>query len=41
MPQHVVAGVGEWFAACDAEAALAGLGATRIPLLYVPVGRRS
>jgi hypothetical protein len=34
----VVAGVGEWFAAWDAEAALAGLGVTRIPLLYVRPG---
>jgi pimeloyl-ACP methyl ester carboxylesterase len=35
MPQHVVAGVAERFAAWDAEAALAAFGTTGIPLLYV------
>jgi pimeloyl-ACP methyl ester carboxylesterase len=38
MPQYVVAGVGERFAAWDVGSALAAFGASGIPLLYIQSG---
>lgn len=38
MPQHVVAGFAERFAAWDADTTLAAFGATGIPLLYIQSG---
>jgi hypothetical protein len=40
MPQHVVAGVAERFAAWDADTTLAAFGATGIPPALHPVGKR-